>query len=102
MASGGYPGDFQIGKDIQGLEAAKGRQDAFVFHAGTKKDRNRFVTWGGRVLNVVGTGSDLESALKRVYDTVGAIQYDGMFYRKDIGFRALKAGVKPQADVERG
>ena len=96
MASGGYPGDFQIGKEIHGLEPSKGRGDALVFHAGTKKDRGKFLTWGGRVLNVVGTGPDLESALKRVYDAAGSIQYDGVFYRKDIGFRALKKPAETQ------
>ncbi|MBI4341288.1 MAG: phosphoribosylamine--glycine ligase [Candidatus Omnitrophica bacterium] len=93
LASGGYPGDFQIGKEIRGLEAVKGRRDAIVFHAGTKRDRDRIVTWGGRVLNVVGTGADLEEALKRAYDAVGRISFDGMQYRKDIGFRALKKPV---------
>lgn len=90
LASGGYPGDYQIGKEIQGLEPLKGRPDLFVFHGGTKKDKNHFVSWGGRVLNVVGLGPDLESALKRTYESISAIGFDGMFYRKDIGFRALK------------
>ena len=61
-----------------------------MFHAGTKKDRNRFVSWGGRVLNVAGVGPDLEAAIKRAYEPIGAIRFDGMQYRKDIGFRALK------------
>src|SRR3989338_6932855 len=95
LASGGYPGDFQIGKEIQGLDALKGRRDALVFHAGTKHDRNRFLSWGGRVLNMVGVGPNLEAALKRAYDAIGAVHFDGMTYRNDIGFRALKKpGVK--------
>ena len=93
LASGGYPGDFQIGKEIHGLDQFKDRRDLFAFHAGTKKDRERFVTWGGRVLNVVGLGPDLEAALKRVYDTIHTITFDRMQYRKDIGFRALKKTV---------
>jgi len=93
LASGGYPGDFQIGKEIQGLAALKGRRDALVFHAGTKRDRDRVVTWGGRVLNVVGTGADLEEALKRAYEAAGRISFEGMHYRKDIGHRALKKPV---------
>ena len=92
-ASGGYPGDFQIGKEIRGLDAVKGRTDLLVFHAGTKQDRERFLSWGGRVLNVVGVGADVDEAVKRVYDAVGAIGFDGMQYRKDIGFRALKKPV---------
>jgi len=90
LASGGYPGDFQIGKEIHGLERFKTRRDLMVFHAGTKQDRERVVSWGGRVLNIVGVGADLEEALKCAYDAAQAIAFDGVQYRKDIGFRALK------------
>ena len=93
LASGGYPGDFQIGKEIRGLEQAQTRRDALIFHAGTKQDKNRFLSWGGRVLNIVARGEDLEHALKNVYEAVGQISFDGMVYRKDIGFRALKKPV---------
>jgi len=93
LASGGYPGDFQIGKEIRGLAQMKDRPEVLVFHAGTKKDQKRFVSWGGRVLNVIGVGADLETALKQAYDAIGQIQFDGMAYRKDIGFRALKKPV---------
>lgn len=90
LASGGYPADFRIGKEITGLEQVADREGVLVFHAGTKKDRDRCVTWGGRVLNVVGRGHDLEEALKRAYEAIGMIHYEGTVYRKDIGFRALK------------
>jgi phosphoribosylamine--glycine ligase len=93
VASGGYPGDYQIGKEIQGLERLGLRRDLLVFHAGTKRDRERVLTWGGRVLNVVGIGADLEAALKVAYDALGGIRFEGMAYRKDIGFRALKKPV---------
>ncbi|MBI3330825.1 MAG: phosphoribosylamine--glycine ligase, partial [Candidatus Omnitrophica bacterium] len=93
LASGGYPGDFPIGKEIQGLGQGTQRPGVFVFHAGTKQDKGRFLTWGGRVLNIVATGPDLEGALKRAYDAIGAIRFEGMVYRKDIGFRALKKPV---------
>ena len=93
LASGGYPGDFQIGKEIHGLAEAAKLPDVAVFHAGTKKDRDRFLTWGGRALNVVARGGDLEAALKRAYEAVGKIRFDGMQYRKDIGFRAVKKPV---------
>ncbi len=90
LASGGYPGDFQIGKEIRGLEQAAKQPQVAVFHAGSKRDRDRTLTWGGRVLNVVASGSNLEQALKRVYEAVSGIHFDGMTYRKDIGARALK------------
>lgn len=94
IASGGYPGDYSLGKEILGLEKLADRNDLWVFHAGTKKEQNRYVTWGGRVLNVVGLGSDIENALKNVYEAIGTLSFDGMTYRKDIGHRALK---KPAA-----
>ena len=90
LASNGYPGEFQIGKEIHGLER---QRDLLIFHAGTKKDRARFLSWGGRVLNIVGQGADLEEALKHAYDAIATISFEGMQYRKDIGFRALKKAV---------
>ena len=93
LASGGYPGDFQIGKEILGLEKLKDSKDVWAFHAGTKRDGDRAVTWGGRVLNIVSTGPDLETALKQVYDGIAGIRFEGMQYRTDIGFRALKKPV---------
>jgi len=93
LASAGYPGDIQIGKEIRGTDAFKDRRDVLVFHAGSKKEKQKFVSWGGRVLNVVATGPDLEQALKRAYEAIGPVQFDGMVYRKDIGYRALKKPV---------
>ncbi len=93
LASGGYPGDFQIGKPIQGLDALKNNKNVWAFHAGTKRDNNKVVTWGGRVLNMVGTGPDLETALKHVYEAIGGLSFEGMNYRTDIGHRALKKPV---------
>ena len=90
LASSGYPGDFAIGKEIRGLERLGDRRDVLAFHAGTKKDKQRFLSWGGRVLNIIGLGADIEEAIKRAYEAVSAIHFDGMIYRKDIGFRALK------------
>jgi len=93
LASGGYPGEFQIGKEIKGLEQFKDREDVLVFHAGTKRDRDRFLSWGGRVLNVVAWDADIEGAVKRTYEAVAAISFEGMIYRKDIAWRALKKPV---------
>jgi phosphoribosylamine--glycine ligase len=93
MASGGYPGEFAIGKEIKGLEAGQGRQDVAVFHAGTRNERNKFISWGGRVLNVTAWDADLETAAKKAYELASGIQFEGMTYRKDIGWRALKKPV---------
>lgn len=81
-ASGGYPGTYATGLPITGIEAA---QDALVLHAGTAVRDGRFVTAGGRVLNVVGTGGTLEEARGRAYAGMSAIRFEGMQYRSDIG-----------------
>jgi len=89
VASGGYPGEYATGKPISGLDAFKGRRDMMAFHAGTRRDGNRILTSGGRVLNIIGTGPDIEQAVKRAYEGVGKIEFEKMHYRKDIGFRAM-------------
>jgi phosphoribosylamine--glycine ligase len=94
LASGGYPGEFQIGKEIRGLEAWKQREDLLMFHAGTKRDRERLLSWGGRVLNVVARDADLEGALKKAYEVIGTLGFEGMTYRKDIAWRAIHKPVQ--------
>jgi len=93
LASGGYPGEYQIGKEIRGLDTVQDREGLLVLHAGTKRDGKRFVSWGGRVLNVVARETDIEQAVKKAYDAIEAIAFDGMLYRKDIAWRALKKPV---------
>jgi len=88
MASGGYPGPYEKGKDIIGLDRVS--DDIFVFHAGTRSDGGNIVTSGGRVLNVTAVGSSLQDARDRVYGEIEKISFDGAFYRKDIAHRALK------------
>ena len=88
LSSGGYPGSYEKNKKITGLDDA-GEEGALVFHAGTKKDGDEFFTTGGRVLGVVGCGKDIEEAIAKTYKAVEKIQFDGMHYRKDIGYRAL-------------
>lgn len=88
MASGGYPGSYEKEKMIHGLD--KMDSDIIVFHAGTKMKGNQPVTSGGRVLGVTARGDDIRSAIKKVYAAVGRITFDGAYYRKDIGHRALK------------
>jgi len=82
-ASKGYPGEPKTGFEIYGMRDF-GR-DVKIFHAGTKKDGNTFFTNGGRVLNVVGSGKDLEEARETAYKAINSIDFMGMHYRKDIG-----------------
>jgi len=87
MASGGYPGSYEKEKPISGLkDVPKG---VTVFHAGTKWYHGDIATSGGRVLGVTGMADDLKSALDLAYKGVDAIHFDGAFYRRDIGKRAL-------------
>lgn len=87
LASGGYPGTFDSGLPIAGLDAEQG--DALVFHAGTALSDGRFVTAGGRVLTVVGRGSGYRAAIDRAYHAAARITFDKMHFRKDIGRSAL-------------
>ncbi len=89
LCSQGYPGAYEKGKEIQGLERLKNWQRGFVFHAGTSKERGRLVTSGGRVLGVTALGEDIDKAVREVYGAVDKIQWEGMHYRKDIARRAI-------------
>lgn len=89
MASGGYPGDYRKGDVIQGLDAAAAINDLVVFHAGTGKQGDAFVTSGGRVLGVTGRGPTVAAAIAKAYEGVVAITWDGVHYRQDIGKKAL-------------
>ena len=89
IASKGYPDKPEKGLLINGLEKLKGREDIMVFHAGTKKSDDRYYTSGGRVLGVTAIGSTYEDAMRRAYEAVSMIEFDGMHYRKDIGAKAL-------------
>jgi phosphoribosylamine---glycine ligase len=85
VSSGGYPGKFEIGKEIQGLDEAAKMLDVKVLHAGTKREGDKIVTSAGRVLGVTASGNTLEAALEKAYQATGKIHFDGMHYRKDIG-----------------
>ena len=87
MAAKGYPGSYEKGKEISGLEEAGSLPDVVVFHAGTKAEAGKVLSSGGRVLGVTSTGSDIPSAIKKAYEAVAKIQWDGIHYRKDIGHR---------------
>ncbi len=87
MSSGGYPGNYEKGKEITGLNSLNG--EIIAFHAGTESKNGRIYTNGGRVLNITSLGNDLMDARNKVYGEIGKIKYEGAFFRKDIGHRAL-------------
>lgn len=82
LASGGYPGEYQKGMEIKNIE---GHQDIIIFHAGTALKDGKLVTNGGRVLNICAYGSSLEEARTKVYKVAKEIDFDGKYYRSDIG-----------------
>ncbi len=90
MASAGYPGDYEKGKEIRGLELVPPTELAVVFHAGTAEKDGKIVTNGGRVLGVTAVAGDIASAQTAAYKMVSQIEFEGAFYRKDIAWRALK------------
>lgn len=87
LASEGYPGDYPKGLPITGIEEAEKQPDIVIFHAGTKRDGDKILTAGGRVLNVTATGKTLDEALDKAYAAIKLIHFDGMHYRTDIGRR---------------
>jgi len=90
MSSGGYPGTFEQGKRIDGLEEAGAMEGVKVFHAGTSKRDGVYYTAGGRVLGVTARARDLETAVERAYAACGKISFAGAHYRKDIAARAVR------------
>ncbi|HUA62151.1 MAG TPA: phosphoribosylamine--glycine ligase [Verrucomicrobiae bacterium] len=89
LASGGYPGAYETGKAIHGIEVAEAG-GATVFHAGTRTAQHGLETSGGRVLGVTASGADLAGAIEAAYRGVGQIQFEGMQYRSDIGHKGLR------------
>ncbi|MBI1375178.1 MAG: phosphoribosylamine--glycine ligase [Phycisphaera sp.] len=94
MCSGGYPGDYEKGIEINGLDEAAKLDDVFIFHAGTKKSGDKVLTNGGRVLNIVALGKDLAEARDRANAACDMISFEGGFFRRDIGDRVLKKAAK--------
>jgi phosphoribosylamine--glycine ligase len=90
MSAGGYPGTYEVGKQISGLEEAAHIDGVKVFHAGTSKREGNYYTAGGRVLGVTARAPRLDAALAKAYEACGKISFAGAHYRKDIGARALK------------
>lgn len=89
LCAQGYPGSYEKGKEIHGLDKLRHWEKGFVFHSGTEKDGGRYLTSGGRVLGVTGLGGSFHEAVQEAYRAVAEIGWEGMHYRKDIGSRAL-------------
>ena len=92
VASGGYPGAYEKGKEITGLDSDQEQSNAIVFHCGTKVEGEKVLTSGGRVLSVTGMGANLREAVDRAYAGVKRISFEKMFYRTDIAHRAFERG----------
>ncbi|MBU0995548.1 MAG: phosphoribosylamine--glycine ligase [Proteobacteria bacterium] len=103
MAAKGYPGSYKKGMAISGLDAAAKMKDTVVFHAGTVKEKNKIVTNGGRVLGVTALGDSIEKALEQGYAAVSKIKWQGAYFRKDIGQKAIKRiNTPPQVGIVMG
>jgi phosphoribosylamine--glycine ligase len=93
LASAGYPGKYEIGKSISGLQEAAKLKDVQIFHAGTKRANGEVKTSGGRVLAVTALGSTIEAARARAYDAVSRIHFENCHYRRDIALSAVAANI---------
>ena len=82
LVSGGYPEDYQKGKEISGLDKV---EDSLVFHAGTKFENGKVVTNGGRVLAITSFGDNFQAAIKKSYQNIDKLHFDKIYFRKDIG-----------------
>jgi len=100
MASGGYPGSFETGKKITGLDEAAQLPDVAVFHAGTKRDGDSVVTCGGRVLGVTATADSLPLAIQKAYEATSKIRFEGAQCRSDIGAKGDLRG-RPVGEAPR-
>jgi phosphoribosylamine--glycine ligase len=90
MAARGYPGTYAKGSVIEGLDAAAAVEGVEIFHAGTKREGDRIVANGGRVLDVTAVGSTVRAARTRAYEAIARINWPEGFFRHDIGYRALE------------
>jgi phosphoribosylamine--glycine ligase len=88
LSSGGYPGSYEKGKEITGLNELS--DEIIVFHAGTKYEKGKYYTNGGRVLNITALGNSFQEAREKVYGEIDKISFEGAHYRRDIGHRAMK------------
>jgi phosphoribosylamine--glycine ligase len=94
MASGGYPGNYEKGKPIHGLDEVAKLSNVKIFHAGTAKNGNEIVTNGGRVLGVTAWAEDLRGAQQAAYAAVEKIHFEGAHFRRDIAAKALRENLR--------
>jgi len=90
MAANGYPGSPEVGSEIKGIDAAAAVEGVEIFHAGTRRDGDRLLAHGGRVLNVSAVGATVAEAQVRAYEAAARIDWPGGFFRRDIGWRAVE------------
>ncbi|HYP24671.1 MAG TPA: phosphoribosylglycinamide synthetase C domain-containing protein, partial [Actinomycetota bacterium] len=90
LASGGYPGPYDTGYEIHGLDDAAAVSDVQVFHAGTRAEGDSVVTAGGRVLNVSALGDTFAAARERAYEAASRIEFEKVHFRRDVAERAVK------------
>ena len=90
LASKGYPGSYEKGKEITGIDEANKGEGVYVYHAGTKREDQKVLTNGGRVLAVCAKASNLSKAADKAYEAVELIDFEGKYYRRDIGYQVLK------------
>src|SRR5207247_10252236 len=93
LTSAGYPGKYETGKPISGLDDAVKLEDVRIFHAGTKRDAGEIKTAGGRVLAVTALGSTIGTARIRAYEAVSRIHFENCHYRRDIALSAVAANI---------
>src|SRR5947207_11150334 len=94
LSSAGYPGKYETGKPISGLDGVAKLEDVQIFHAGTKRANGKIRTAGGRVLAVTALGSTIKEARERAYEAVSRIQFENCKYRRDIALSAVAANIE--------
>jgi phosphoribosylamine--glycine ligase len=95
--SGGYPGNYEKGKPIEGLNISV--KNSYIFHSGTKKEEDKVVTNGGRVFTVTSLAENLEEAINQSKDVIGHTDFDGIYYRHDIGFEFIPPSTSNESDA---
>ena len=94
LASGGYPDKYEKGKQIKGLENLSRSRNIFPFYAGVSKDDGKLITNGGRVIGITALAKDLKEAIREAYRVINKVYFEGIYYRKDIGYKGLTKKIR--------